>query len=106
MSTSKHNTLSLPTLLGAAAVLVVAAGAIALLAPVFFRAQVTELRAERGWTSTPLETQQQRAAQADRLAHYAWIDRAHGVIALPIERAMALSVEDLNRPHTGKEAGR
>lgn len=106
MSTSKHNSLSLPTLLGAAAVLVVVAGAIALLAPVFFRSKVTELRAERGWTSTPIETQQLRAAQADRIAHYAWIDRTRGVVALPIERAMELSVHELNKPHAGKDAGR
>jgi hypothetical protein len=106
MSTPKQESMSLPALLGAGAVLVVVTVAIALLAPVFFRTRAADLRAERGWTATPEETRQLRASQQDRIAHYAWIDKAKGVVALPIERAMELSVQDLNKPKPGKEGGR
>jgi len=106
MSTPKQESMSLPALLGAGAVLVVVTVAIAFLAPVFFRARVADLRAERGWSATPADTQQLRASQQDRLAHYAWIDKAKGVVALPIERAMELSVQDLSKPKPSKEGGK
>lgn len=106
MSTTQQESMSFSTLLGAGVVFVVATAAVALLAPVFFRARVSELRAERGWSATPAETQQMRASQRDRLAHYAWIDRAKGVVALPIDRAMALAVEDLNKPQANKEGSK
>lgn len=33
-----------------------------------------------------------RAEKHALLSHYAWIDRAHGVVRIPIERAMALLI--------------
>ena len=36
----------------------------------------------------------------------AWIDKAKGVVGLPIERAMELSVHDLNQPKPSKEGGK
>lgn len=106
MNTPKLQSISLSTLPGALAVVVALTGVVALVAPLLARARVSELRTERGWSATPAETQQVRASQADRIAHYAWIDRAHGVVALPIERAMELSVQDMNAPHPGKDAPR
>jgi hypothetical protein len=33
-----------------------------------------------------------RAEKRALLSHYAWVDRAHGVVRIPIERAMALLI--------------
>ena len=81
---------SMSTLVGASAALVVAVGLLALLVPTFYASRVTELKAERGWNSIPLETVQAKSAQAARLKSYAWINREKGVVALPIECAMEL----------------
>ncbi|MBK7644973.1 MAG: hypothetical protein IPJ19_18335 [Planctomycetes bacterium] len=86
-----RETLPISTLLGSAAALAAAAGLVALLVPTFFRIEEAQLRAERGWTSTPADTLMTKSAQRDRIAHYAWIDRQKGVVALPIERAMELA---------------
>lgn len=94
--------LSLSTVLGSAAALVAAAGLVALLVPTFYRVQEDSLRAERGWTSTPADTLQTKKSQADRIAHYAWIDKQKGVVALPIERAMALEREALAKGGNGR----
>jgi hypothetical protein len=101
---AERDTLPLSTLLGSAAALVAGAGLVALLVPTLYRVQEETLRAERGWTSTPLETQQLKSAQRERLAHYAWIDRQQGVVGLPIERAMELVREEL--AHAGGGDGR
>jgi hypothetical protein len=98
---AERDTLPLPTLLGSAAALVAAAGLVALLVPTFYRAGEATLRAERGWTSTPAETREVQSAQAQRIAHYAWIDKQKGVVALPIERAMELAREELSRQTGG-----
>jgi len=82
-------------LLGAGAGIAGIVAVVGLLGPVLFRARADELRAERGWTSTPAETRQALATQRERLAHYAWIDRANGVVSLPIERAMELCTSEL-----------
>ena len=58
------------------------------------RARVAEKEAERGWTAIPADSLATRAAQAEKLKHYAWIDRQSGVVGLPIERAMTLVVEE------------
>lgn len=85
---------SLSTFLGGAAVFVGLAGLVALLVPTFYARRVAQLKAERGWTSTPAETREAQAAQAARLGSYGWIDRQKGVVALPIERAMELVVTE------------
>lgn len=85
---------SLATFLGGAAVFVGAAGVIGFLVPAFYAERVNELKAERGWTSTPVETVQTKSAQASRLKSYAWIDRSKGVVAVPIERAMELVIAE------------
>jgi hypothetical protein len=85
---------SLTTFLGGAAVFVGVAGLIALLVPALYAKRVGELKAERGWTSTPTDTLQTKSAQAGRLKGYGWIDRTKGVVSLPIERAMELVVAE------------
>lgn len=92
------STLSPSVLLGTCLVVCGIAALIALLAPVLFRHAASDLRVERGWTATPVDTRQTRAAQAERLAHYAWLDREHGVVALPVERAMELTLRELRPP--------
>jgi hypothetical protein len=43
-----------------------------------------------------------RAAQLSRIREYRWVDRQAGVVAIPIERAMELIVEEHSRsPHRG-----
>lgn len=86
---------SFVTLLGAGAGIAGLVAVVAFVGPVLFRARADELRAERGWTSTPVETRQTLAAHREKLAHYGWIDRAKGVVALPIERAMELTTREL-----------
>jgi hypothetical protein len=39
-----------------------------------------------------------RAAEADALHNYGWVDATKGLIRLPIERAMALALEDYKNP--------
>lgn len=85
---------SLATFLGGAAVFVGCAGVVAFLVPAFYAERVNELKAERGWTSTPADTVQTKSAQASRLRGYSWIDRTKGVVAVPIERAMELVVAE------------
>ncbi len=79
-----------------------AAAAVAFVVPALYRAHEDELKAERGWTATPADTKQTRLSQQDRLAHYAWIDKQKGVVALPIERAMELVLPELAKKEQGK----
>ncbi len=82
------------TLPGALAATVALTALVVLVGVRTYRARAAEKEAERGWTSIPAESLSTRAAQADRLKHYAWIDRQNGVVGLPIERAMTLVVEE------------
>ena len=43
-------------------------------------------------SAPPLDLAALRAEKHALLSQYAWIDRAHGVVRIPIERAMALLV--------------
>ena len=93
--------ISATTLLIALLLFVAGAGMVVLLAPVVNAWNTRTLRAERGWAQTPAQTVQTRAAQLERLSQYTWIDRKSGVVAVPIERAMQLCVQEANA-----EAGR
>lgn len=88
---------SFVTLLNAAAAFAALAAVVAFVAPALYRARAVELRAERGWSTTPAATRQQLAAQRELLTRYAWIDRANGVVALPIDRAMELCTAESSR---------
>jgi broad specificity polyphosphatase/5'/3'-nucleotidase SurE len=59
-----------------------------------------QLPADQAWQATPearkayrTELQKEQSAQA---AKYAWIDQAKGSVQLPIDRAMELTIRDLN----------
>lgn len=98
---ARRETLPISTVLGAIAALVAAALLVGQLAPAWFASRQADLRAERGWTTTPAETAQTKASQAARIGAYAWIDRQKGVVALPIERAMELEQAALARQQQG-----
>jgi heme/copper-type cytochrome/quinol oxidase subunit 2 len=55
------------------------------------------LPAELAWRATPesrrAALQELRKREAAELSSYAWIDRDSGVVQLPIERAMELTVQ-------------
>lgn len=91
---STRDPYSPPALIAGAVVFVVIAAACLLLVPALESRRSAELRAERGWTSTPAETTGAKASQAARIAEYGWIDREKGVVAIPIERAMQLVAEE------------
>ncbi|MBK8177683.1 MAG: hypothetical protein IPK67_02000 [Planctomycetes bacterium] len=91
-----------PTLIAGAVVLVAASALVLLLVPALQARRVEELKAQRGWTSTPAETTQTKASQAARIASYAWIDREKGVVAIPIERAMELVAGEAAAPAEGE----
>lgn len=98
---SDARTISFATVLGVLVVATAAACALGKLAPVAFQRGSADLRAERGWSSIPATTRETRASQAARLANYAWIDKPKGVVAVPIERAMELTVAEHARASEG-----
>lgn len=98
---SDARTISFATVLGVVVVTVAIVCALGKLAPVAFQRGTADLRAERGWSSIPTTTRETRASQASRLANYAWIDKPKGVVAVPIERAMELTVADHVRATEG-----
>ncbi len=100
MSQSKH--ISIATLAAWGALSIAAAAIVAVLGAKVFATQQSDAKSSRGWSDTPPDTKQTVAAQADRLAHYGWIDRTKGTVAIPIERAMSLVVDELGR-ETPKE---
>ena len=77
-------------------------GAFLLLATVFwiealYQKTVEAERARKIVSQEPAELSTVRASQADQLREYRWVDRTQGVVALPIERAMELVVEEHGR---------
>ncbi|MBK7878315.1 MAG: hypothetical protein IPJ77_21885 [Planctomycetes bacterium] len=101
-SESKPSLLAPGAVLGTLVAFAAVAGAVAFVVPALYRQHEATLRAERGWTATPVDTRQARVAQEERLARYAWIDKTKGVVALPIDRAMELVLPEL----AGKEPGK
>lgn len=89
------------TLIAAAAVTLALVALVALVAVRVDRARAEELRAERGWRTTPAEAAATRSSQLDRLSRYGWIDRSKNVTSIPIERAMSLVVEESARARAG-----
>ncbi|PWU07132.1 MAG: hypothetical protein C5B43_00790 [Verrucomicrobia bacterium] len=43
------------------------------------------------------------AKQNELISTYAWIDQSKGVVRIPIERAMQITVEELRHPNTAKK---
>jgi hypothetical protein len=58
-----------------------------------------QLPADQAWKATPdtrkAALAELRAAEQKQVSNYAWIDQAKGVVQLPIERAMELTVQEL-----------
>lgn len=82
------------TLVGAAGFTLGLIAVVAALATLAFRHERDALRAERGWTAVPADTARTADSQRERLGQYAVLDRKAGVVAIPIERAMRLVVEE------------
>lgn len=62
----------------------------------FHRVQDAEV-ARKGGGAKESERRALEAEQRRELTEYAWVDRAEGVVALPIERAMRLVIEENHR---------
>jgi len=43
--------------------------------------------------SPRVDLQELRASEEGQLQHYGWVDRAHGIVSLPIDRAIALTAQ-------------
>jgi len=54
-------------------------------------------RATRADQGMPRSLSRLRSAQLEALGAYGWIDRGQGVVAVPIERAMELIVQEAAR---------
>ena len=50
--------------------------------------------AERVYAEAPVEPRRIRDEQLERISGYRWVDRENGVVAIPIDRAMELVVEE------------
>jgi hypothetical protein len=78
---------------------VMAAGAIAISARLVGRPLApinpppTQMPSPPLLSAPALDLRALRAEKHALLSHYAWIDRAHGVVRIPIERAMSLLIE-------------
>ncbi len=61
---------------------------------------ITKIPAEEQWKYTPkgrqLHLDEMRAHERTAQTTYAWIDKGKGVVQLPIDRAMELTLRDLN----------
>jgi hypothetical protein len=67
----------------------------------FYRSQEAE-RATKIYGVVPEELAKLRAGQQEQLSAYRWVDRDRRVVALPIERAIELTVRDQGRnPEVG-----
>ena len=95
--------MSLPGVLLRVLLLLAAAGVASSVLPALFHAGADSLREERGWGAVPAETKNARAGQLERLEKYRWLDREAGVVALPIERAMELVVEEGRARQSGED---
>lgn len=66
-----------------------------------FNAPAENLPKDLAWKATPATKRavlnELRDAQAKQAASYAWIDQKAGVIQLPIDRAMELTVDQYGR---------
>ena len=61
----------------------------------FYRAETAEYE-RKVVNESPKKLRSARAEQSTLLNEYRWIDRENGVVAIPIERAMELVVDEAN----------
>jgi hypothetical protein len=62
----------------------------------FYRSEEAE-RAAKVYAVVPEELAKLKAGQQEQLNTYRWIDQGRGIVALPIDRAMELTVRDQGR---------
>jgi hypothetical protein len=59
-----------------------------------------QLPADQAWKATPADRKaylaELRKQQLQQATSYAWVDKNKGVVQLPIERAMELTVQEIN----------
>jgi hypothetical protein len=59
-----------------------------------------QLPADQAWKATPAARKaylaELRAGQQKQAGSYAWVDQTKGVVQLPIDRAMELTVQEIN----------
>lgn len=77
---------------GSLAVLVI----VVALQALFYNTQESE-RTRKVTAVVPEELTRLRATQLEQLNQYRWVDAGHGVVTVPIERAMELTVRDQGR---------
>lgn len=67
-----------------------------------------QLPADQAWKATPdtrkAALAELRAKEQKQVAAYAWIDQGKGVVQLPIERAMELTVQELKAKQPAQPA--
>jgi hypothetical protein len=67
-----------------------------------------QLPADQAWKATPdtrkAALAELRANEQKRVGSYGWVDQAKGVVQLPIERAMELTVQELNAKQSARPA--
>lgn len=63
---------------------------------IFYQAEKAEI-ARKAAQHGPEEVYRLRAAQLERLNEYRWVDRKTNTVAIPIERAMGLAMDELNQ---------
>jgi hypothetical protein len=85
-------------------------GALVVLAVIFalqayFHTSEEAERERKIYAASPEELTRLRAEQLERMNAYRWVDPARGVVAVPIDRAMELTVRDQGRlPGAGEAA--
>ncbi len=50
--------------------------------------------AERVYAEAPVEPRRIRDEQLERISGYRWVDQEHGIVAIPIDRAMELVAQE------------
>jgi hypothetical protein len=69
----------------------------------FYRMQNEELK-KKTTTEAPEELSRLIAEQQEQLNAYRWVNEKAGVAAIPIDRAMEITVRDLSRAQAGSPA--
>jgi hypothetical protein len=80
---------AMTVVLGAILLFVIVVGLQAL----FYQTRDDEVAA-KSYAQPPQELAQVRSEQLERIRGYHWVDQPHGVVAIPIDRAMDLIVEE------------
>jgi hypothetical protein len=62
----------------------------------FYHSEETE-RAKKVYAVAPEELARLRATQQEQISTYRWVDRDRRIVAIPIDRAMELTVRDQGR---------